>query len=98
MKTKKRLALLLMMVLAVSLFAGCGSKEPEKKGSQNVEGDTSKEDADKNDGDSNDDNNKTEGDTTEGNKETEGDTNTSGIQFPLAEKKELSVWLIWSNS
>ena len=50
MKTKKRLALLLMVVLAVSLFAGCGSKEPEKKETQNVEGDTSKEDADKNDG------------------------------------------------
>ncbi len=98
MKAKKGLALLLMMVLAVSLFAGCGNKEKGKKEEQNqqVEKQETDDKGSKDDAGKEDTGGNTEGE--EASSGTEGETGTSGIQFPLAEKEELSMWLIWTNS
>ena len=83
-KAKKILVLLLVLAFAISSLAACTKKESDNKESQTQGDNKTPED--------NNDNNQ-EGDTEgEDNNQTAGDWS-----WPLSEKKELSIWLGWSN-
>ena len=90
---KKWLALLLAATMAVSLFAGCGSKNDSKEsngsGSKTEQGN----DANKQDN---------EQDDSQGQKEEDNQgeqTPSSGTGLPIADSKvDFSMWVVWSNS
>ena len=80
---KKVVALLLVMVMAVGLLAGCGNKE--KGSSQNDQKQENQNQGGKEDNSSN------EADTPSGEVATRD-------YFPVPEKEELSIWYWFSNS
>ena len=93
MKTKRLIALLLVSVLAIGLI-GCGkktnetdskntSKTEDPKGSENTNPDDNKESEKE----------ASDGEGTSGNDATGTE---DGWSWPLAEKKELSMWLQWT--
>ncbi len=89
-KLRKVLALLLVAVFLVSALAACGKKDnkdqkTDDKGSQTQ--DDKKDDTNDKQDDSN------TGDDSQGDDQAAGD----GWSWPLPEKKELSIWLWWTN-
>lgn len=89
-KVKKAFALLLMLALVMSTLAACGKKEEKKTddstGNQTQQGEDKK--------DTPEDNKDNTGD------EEGGDSNQAAgddWNWPLSEKKELSIWLWWTN-
>ena len=94
---KKWLALLLAATMAVSLFAGCGSKNDSKEsngsGSKTEQG---------NDADKQDNKQDNEQDDSQGQKEEDNQgeqTPSSGTGLPIADSKvDFSMWVVWSNS
>jgi len=91
--TKRLLSLLLVLVMAMALLAGCGKKEEAP-----VSGTTSSTEDTVNKDTSEDTSNDVE--KTEDSTATETvDTNSNGLELPLCEETEtISFWLSWTSS
>lgn len=93
-KLRKALALLLVFTFLMSALAACGKKKEDQPASndQNKQTEEDKKDT-PNDTQQTDDN---QGDDAQGG----GDNNQAAADdwsWPLPEKKEISIWLAWSN-
>ncbi len=85
-RTKRFLALCITALLLAASLAGCGKKE-EKKGTDGKvkQEETGQQGENK------------AADSDDNKEETENASDTKEWSWPLAEKKELSIWLAWNN-